>query len=273
MWTDTHAHLDVFAAENDLDGVLERAAAAAVSRIVAIGGDPEANVRAVTIAAERPDRVWAAVAFDRALATQPPPLDELRALARRPEVVAIGETGLDYYHERDTATAQRALFAAILEIAAACRKPVVVHSRAAEADTLEMLSEYVRDGRVAAERAGVVHCFTGDWSFARALLDLGFFLGISGIVTFRNAESLRDIVRRAPEDRLLVETDAPYLAPTPMRGRRNEPAFVRFTGEFVAALRGCEAERFAHSTTGNAYRLLGGSEQDDQSQTETGARH
>lgn len=273
MWTDTHAHLDVFAAENDLDGALERATTAGVSRIVAIGGDPEANVRAAAIAAERPDRVWAAVAFDRALAAQPPPLEKLRALALRPEVVAIGETGLDYYHEQETAAAQRALFGAMLELAAESRKPAIVHSRAADADTLALLAAYVRDRRVSAERAGVVHCFTGDWPFARALLDLGFFLGISGIVTFRNAESLRDVVRRAPEDRLLVETDAPYLAPTPMRGRRNEPAFVRFTGEFVASLRGCEAERFAHSTTGNAYRLFGGSMLDDHSQTKAGARN
>lgn len=271
MWTDTHAHLDVFAAENDLDGALERARAAGVMRIVAIGGDPEANARAAAIAAERPERVWAAVAFDRSLATRPPPLDELRALALRPEVVAIGETGLDYYHERDTAMAQRALLGAMLEIAAASRKPVVVHSRAADSDTLELLSAYMRDRRVSAERAGVVHCFTGDWPFARALLDLGFFLGISGIVTFRNAESLRDVVRRAPEERLLLETDAPYLAPTPMRGRRNEPAFVRFTGGFVASLRGCEAERFAHSASGNAYRLFGGSMPDDHSQNKAGA--
>ena len=270
MWTDTHAHLDDFIAENDFEGMLDRAAAAGVTRVIAVGGHPEANARGLAAARAHPARVAAAVAFDRALAAAPPPIEPLRRQLSRAEVVAVGETGLDYHYGSDTAAAQRALFAAMLEAAASVRRPVIVHSRAAEADTLAMLGAHVRDPRVSADRAGVVHCFTGDWRFARALLDLGFHLGVSGIVTFRNADSIRDAIRRAPEDRLLLETDCPYLAPVPVRGRRNEPAFLRHTGEFVAALRGCGAAELAHSTGRNAGRLFGGDTHDERSKVEAG---
>ncbi len=263
MWTDTHAHLDDFIAVNDLTGLLERAAAAGVTRVLAVGGDPDANDRAIAAARAHPDRVAAAVGFDRALAGAPPPSAALRSLLSHPEVVAVGEIGLDYHYSADTGSAQRALLAAMLEEAAAAGKPVIVHSRAAEADTLAQLGAHARDPRVPAGRVGVVHCFTGEWPFARALLDLGFHLGISGIVTFRSAESIRDAIRRAPDDRLLLETDCPHLAPVPVRGRRNEPAFLHFTGEFAAALRGCDAAEFAHITRRNAGLLFGGGVNDE----------
>ncbi len=258
MWTDTHAHLDAFVESQALDAALERAAAAGVARIVAIGGDPASNARALALAAAHRGRIWAAIGHDRALALSPPPLHDLRAqLAAGAGVAAVGEVGLDYYHDASNAAAQRALFEAMLEEAAAHSLPVVVHSRAAEADTCAMLAAHARDSRVATGRVGVLHCFTGGWKFARALLDLGLYLGVSGIVTFRNAEEIRDVVRRAPADRLLLETDCPYLAPAPMRGRPNEPAFLAHTGKFVAELRGTTSEELAAMTSRNAERLFG----------------
>lgn len=257
MWIDTHAHLDSFAADGTLENVLERAAAAGVSRIVAIGGDPASNDRALAVAESHPGRVFAAIGYDRALAAAPPPIGPLRARLAAGGVVAVGESGLDFHYDGDTAAEQRALFGAMLEAAAAHALPVIVHSRDAEADTLSMLASHARDPRVPAGRIGVVHCFTGDWPFARALLDIGLYLSFSGIVTFRNAEGLRDTIRRVPADRILIETDSPYLAPAPVRGRPNEPAFLRHTGACAAALLGMQPERLADITTRNAQRLFG----------------
>ncbi len=257
MWTDTHAHLDEALTAGDVEDVISRASACGVLQIVAVGGSPEANENAMVLSARYPDRVAAAIGYDRALADRSPPLGPLRAALAEGRAVAVGETGLDYHRETASRDAQRTLFEIMLELAAEFRRPVIVHTREAERDTREMLEAFVRGADPALQGPGVVHCFTGDWPFARALLDLGFYLGISGIVTFHNAEVMRDVVRRAPADRLLMETDCPYLTPVPHRGRRNEPAFLPFIGVFVAHLRNCSPENWARQTTDNAHRLFG----------------
>ncbi|RMP62619.1 Mg-dependent DNase, TatD family [Pseudomonas syringae pv. atrofaciens] len=179
-----------------------------------------------------------------------PPLDWLLKELDHPRVVAIGETGLDYHYEPEAAELQQASFRVHLEAARITEKPVVIHTRGARADTLSLLRE------AALPHAGVLHCFTEDWEMAKAALDLGYYISLSGIVTFRNADALRDVARQVPADRLLVETDSPYLAPIPYRGKPNLPQYVREVAEFLAMLRGESYERFAEQTTANFARLF-----------------
>jgi TatD DNase family protein len=167
-----------------------------------------------------------------------------------PNVVAIGETGLDYHYEPEAAELQQASFRLHLEAARTTGKPVVIQTRAARQDTLQLLRE------AALPQAGVLHCFTEDWDMARAALDLGYYISLSGIVTFRNADALRDVARQVPADRLLVETDSPYLAPIPHRGKPNLPEYVRDVAEFIALVRGERYEQLAEQTTENFRRLF-----------------
>ena len=182
--------------------------------------------------------------------TSQPVLDWLLGELQHPHVVAIGETGLDYHYEPEAAQMQQQSFRLHLEAARLTGKPVIVHTRAARADTLDLLRE------AALPQAGVLHCFTEDWDMAKAALDLGFYISLSGIVTFRNADALRDVARRVPADRLLVETDSPYLAPVPHRGKANLPQYVREVAEFVAELRGVPFEALAEQTTANFKTLF-----------------
>lgn len=257
MWTDTHAHLDDFIRAGEVDAVLERARDADVTRVLAVGGAPESNEQALALAARYPANVAAAVGYDRESATRRPALASLCSALADGRAIAVGEIGLDYHRGLDTMAAQKTLLETMLDLAAEFRAPIILHTRQAERDTREMLAAHVRDARVMTDRPGVAHCFTGEWPWARDLLNLGFYLGISGIVTFRNAETLRDIVRRAPADRLLMETDSPYLAPVPFRGRRNEPALLTHTALYVAQCRGCSPEEWARQTTANAGKLFG----------------
>jgi len=164
--------------------------------------------------------------------------------------VAIGETGLDYHYEPEAAELQQQSFSLHLDAARISGKPVIVHTRAARADTLALLRE------ASLPQAGVLHCFTEDWDMAKSALDLGFYISLSGIVTFRNADALRDVARRVPADRLLVETDSPYLAPIPYRGKSNLPQYVREVAEYLADLRGVSFEMLASQTTDNFKRLF-----------------
>jgi TatD DNase family protein len=179
-------------------------------------------------------------------------LDELCALAADPRVVAIGETGLDYYHQRGDTTLQHARFRLQIEAAIAARKPLIVHTRDAAADTLRVMRE-----AGAARVGGVMHCFVEDWATADAAMELGFYISFSGIVTFRNAAALQAVARSVPLTRLLVETDAPWLAPVPKRGKPNEPAYVRHTAEFLARLREEDYAELAAATTRNYFELFG----------------
>ena len=239
---DTHAHFECEPGE--IAAQLARARDAGVTRLMAVGGSSALN-RGVAAAASLAEgvAVWRAIGWDRdQVAAETPPLDYAG-------IDAVGEIGLDYHEGDATRDAQRELFARQLETARAAGLPVVIHTREADDDTLAILREV--------PSRGIIHCFTGSPEFCRRLLDLGFHVSISGIVTFRLADNVRASARVVPDDRLLVETDCPFLAPVPLRGRTNEPAFVVHTLRFLAALRGIAVEALAERTSANALALLG----------------
>ncbi len=248
--TDSHAHFDSFVKGGTVPELLERARSNGVRRVIAIGGSPEANERACDVARAYPALVRATAGFDRDLAAQPPPIEELFSVVQRSEVVAVGESGLDYHYAPETAPQQRSLFAAMLELARAAHRPIVIHSRDADDDTIELLRAHL------GPEGGVLHCFTGTKEFAARLLDLGLYISFSGIVTFKKSDDLRAVAKMVPLDRLLIETDAPYLAPVPHRGKPNEPAWVLHVAETLASLRGIPLDEFAEQTSANAARLF-----------------
>ncbi|HEY8330510.1 MAG TPA: TatD family hydrolase [Pseudomonas sp.] len=254
MLVDSHCHLDrldLAAHGGSLDAALAAARARGVGRFLCIGISAD-NAAAVRELAESHADVYCSIGV-HPLDLEPgaePALDWLLHELDHPRVVAIGETGLDYHYQPEAATLQQASFRLHLEAAQQTGKPVIVHTREARQDTLDML----RAADLA--QAGVLHCFTEDWDMAKAALDLGYYISLSGIVTFRNAEALREVARRIPADRLLVETDAPYLAPVPHRGKPNLPEYVRDVAEFLAGLRGVAFETLAEQTTANFQRLF-----------------
>lgn len=250
---DSHAHLDSFGA--DLDEILVRAAAAGVTHLVTIGASDglAPNEEAVRIAESRPN-VWAVVGVhphDARIVDQEA-LDTIARLAKSPKVVAIGEMGLDYHYDHSPREQQQQAFRDFLELARAEKKPVVIHTREADDDTVQILKE-----ARAHEMGGVIHCFTGGESLARGALDLGFYLSFSGVITFKNAQPLRDIATWAPRDRVLVETDCPFLAPIPHRGKKNEPAFVTYTAATIAQAWGVTDQAVHATTAANTARLFG----------------
>jgi TatD DNase family protein len=248
---DSHCHLDDAQFDADRDQVIERALAAGVGRMLAIGtGKGPPDLEAAIRLAERYPFIYATVGIhphDASKATEET-FVRLRELAVHPKVVAIGEIGLDYHHDFSPRDAQQAVFARQVEIAAGCGRPIVIHTREAWADTMALL-------RPRAPVAGIMHCFTGDELQARDALDLGFHLSFGGVLTFPKAEAVRQAARITPEDRLLVETDCPYLAPVPHRGKRNEPAFMTEVVRRLAAERGRAPEEIAEATTRNIERL------------------
>lgn len=248
---DSHCHLDFPDLLPRIDAIRDAMQAAAVSHALCVAVDLE-NFPRVLGLAERHENFFASVGVHPDHDDGVDPMAEtLVALAAHPRVVAIGETGLDYYRHPERADVQRARFANHIAAARATRKPVIVHTRSASDDTIAMLRS---EG--AAECGGVMHCFTETWEVARAALDLGFYISLSGIVTFKSAEALRDVARQVPSDRLLVETDSPYLAPVPHRGGTNEPAFVRHVCDFLADLRKVDRDELANVTTDNFFRLF-----------------
>lgn len=236
---DTHCHFEGTPVE--IAAQILRAVAAGVTRIMAVGGSEALN-RGVELAAAGRPNVLRAIGWDRdQLGKDLPALDYT-------DVAAVGEIGLDYHYDPETRDVQRELFGRQLELARTLGKPVVIHTREADDDTLGLLREI--------PSKGIVHCFTGSPDFCRALLDLGFFISISGIVTFRAADNVRESALVVPDDRLIIETDSPFLAPVPMRGNPNEPAFLAHTAKFLAELRKTPLPDFAALTTANALRLL-----------------
>ncbi|MBD8493804.1 TatD family hydrolase [Pseudomonas syringae] len=254
MLVDSHCHLDrldLTSHAGSLDAALDAARARGVGHFLCIGVSAD-NAAAVKGLAERYNDVDCSVGI-HPLDVSPggaPALQWLLSELDHPRVVAIGETGLDYHYEPEAADVQKDSFRLHLQAAQVTGKPVIVHTRAARSDTLELLRE------AALPQAGVLHCFTEDWDMAKAALDLGFYISLSGIVTFRNADALRDVARQVPADRLLVETDSPYLAPIPYRGKPNLPQYVREVAEFLAMLRGEAYEQFAEQTSANFARLF-----------------
>lgn len=253
MLVDTHAHLMDTAFANDLPAVLERAEAAGVVAVVCVGYDEASSVAAVELAERYPQLVAAVGIHPNASgAARPGAFERIEALARHPRVVGIGETGLDNYRKRTPPAVQREWFERHLDLAARLDLPVIVHNREADAEMGPLLLEWARTsgGR------GVLHCFSGDDAMLEAGLEAGFVVSIAGPVTYKNAGGLPDRARRVPLDRLVVETDCPYLPPHPHRGQRNEPAHVRLTAARLAELRGIPLETLERATTENARRLF-----------------
>jgi TatD DNase family protein len=252
---DTHAHLDDSRFADDLPAVLARAADAGVGRVLTIGIDRATSAAALELARRFPAQLAAAVGIqpNHAAETAEGDWEEIVQLAADPRVVAVGETGLDRYWDRAPFPLQEEFFARHLELARESGKPVVIHCREAEADTVRVLrAAFDRHGPV----RGVMHSFSGDAETARACLALGLHLSFAGMATYKNADALRAVARDVPADRLLVETDSPYLAPVPVRGRRNEPAFVAHTAARLADVRGVSLADLAEQTTRNARQLF-----------------
>jgi TatD DNase family protein len=256
---DTHAHLDFSKFNGDRPAVVERARAAGVTTIVNVGTDLVSSRRAVALAEEYQD-VYAAVGVHPhgAKKLDGATLGALRELAQRPKVVAVGEIGLDYYRNLSPRDAQRRAFQAQLAWAAKLGKPVIIHDRDAHDEVLNVLTKWAAglEHSTLTGRLGVLHTFSGDLEMAQRAIDLGFYISISGPVTYKNARQLPEIVRALPLDRLLVETDCPFLAPEPYRGKRNEPAYTRLVAERIAELRGIPLDDLARATTANARRLF-----------------
>lgn len=250
--TDTHAHIADADYDGDREAVLARARAAGVRLIVNVGYDAASSRRTLDMAG-REDMVYATVGFhphDAANVSESS-YNELRRWCQLPKVRAIGEIGLDYYRDLSPRGLQAAVFRRQIAIARELGLPIVIHDRDAHEDVLAILSE---EG--ARDIGGVMHCFSGDETLARRVLDLGFHIGLDGPVTFKNGQTAQAVARMVPADRLLLETDSPYLTPVPYRGRRNEPAHVRLIAEAVAELRGVTLEQLAEQTTTNARRLF-----------------
>ena len=249
---DSHCHLDFDPLNASLDAVLDRAHAAGVGHMLCVSVNLETFPGIHGLAHANP-RIFASVGVHpNERQGREPDERELAALADDERVVAIGETGLDYYRSRGDMRWQQERFRCHIRAARVAGRPLIVHTREAAADTLDILRE-----ERAEDIGGVMHCFTESWDVARAALDLDFHVSFSGIVTFANAASLREVAKQIPADRLLVETDAPYLAPMPHRGKTNEPAFVRLVAERIAELRGVTLEALAEQTTRNFFSLFG----------------
>ncbi|MEM7115903.1 MAG: TatD family hydrolase [Chloroflexota bacterium] len=254
MIIDTHCHLDFNRFDDDRDDVIARARQAGVSKIIVPAIDRQNCPQVVRLAAQE-DGVFAAVGIHPSSTEgwTKAWLGPLRDLARHEKVVAIGEIGLDYYWKRVAHETQHKAFADQLALAAELDLPVIIHNRNSSDDVIRLLRASPLAGR---ENPGVLHSFSGDWKTAVAALDMGFYLGFTGPVTFKKAEELRQLVAKVPLDRLLVETDAPFLTPHPYRGKRNEPAYTAYVVERIAALHNMETAELAAQTTANAHRLF-----------------
>lgn len=253
MLVDSHCHLNYEGLREDVPGVLARARAAGVSRFLNISTKEREWPEVVGLAEQEAD-VFATVGIHPHEAETHPDVDtaKLVAAANHPKVVGIGETGLDYFYDHSPREQQQTAFRAHI---AACREtglPLIVHTRDAEEDTARILREEMEKGPY----TGVIHCFTASQQFAELALELGFYISLSGIVTFKNARDLQETAKTIPQDRLLVETDSPFLAPVPKRGKTCEPAYVTHTAAFVASLRGQTVEELAQTTTENFLRLF-----------------
>lgn len=248
---DSHCHIDFDPLYPRIDDVLARARENDVDYLLCVSVNLE-DFPGVLALAEQHDHIFASVGVHpNEQAGRDPDVDELLTLAEHPRVVAIGETGLDYFRSQGDLAWQRDRFRRHIHAARQCGKPLIVHSRDAPEDTIRIMTE-----EHAGEAGGVMHCFAEDWKMAEQALALGFYISFSGIVTFKNARAVQDVAHRAPLDRILVETDSPYLAPVPYRGKTNEPAYVKHTAEYVAGLRGIPYEELAEATSENFFRLF-----------------
>ncbi|MDA9559398.1 TatD family hydrolase [Porticoccaceae bacterium] len=254
MLVDSHCHLDrLDLSDRDagLDGILADARARGITQFLSVAVDLATSASLVELT-ERYDHVYSSVGVHplQKIDQPVPEVEQLVALARAPKVVAIGETGLDNFYSAESHQWQRDSFIRHLQASQQTGLPIIIHTRDAREETLELLRQYPL------QAAGVMHCFTETWEMAEAAIELGFYISFSGIVTFKSADELRQVVRRVPLDRILVETDSPWLAPVPHRGKQNEPQYVREVAETVADLKGVSLEQLAEITTQNFHRLF-----------------
>ena len=253
MLIDSHCHLEYEGLVEDRSAVLDRARAAGIRGFLNIS-TRQREWAAVIATAEREPDVWASVGIHPHEADAHADLGGavLREATRHPKVVAIGETGLDYYYDKSDREVQQALFRTHIAIARETQLPLIIHTRDAEEDTIRIIGEEMEQGAFPA----LIHCFTASAAFGQRMLEQGLSISLSGIVTFKNARDLQEVAATIPEDRLLVETDSPFLAPVPHRGRTCEPAYTADTAKFVAQLRGISMERLAQATTRNFFALF-----------------
>ena len=252
MFIDSHCHLNMLAQEEGgLSSVLEQAKNNAVEHILCISIDKQSCTEVLSIVKDN-DNLTASVGIHPNVDQKEVfTVDELINLAQHKKVIAIGETGLDYFRSEGDLQWQRDRFSTHIEAANKLKKPLIIHTREAREDTMDMLEQ-----QNAEQAGGIIHCFTENWETAKRALDIGFYISLSGIVTFKNAKELQDVAKKLPLDRVLIETDAPYLAPVPHRGKTNKPAYVKHVAEFIAELRGDSVENIAKATTANFYRLF-----------------
>lgn len=251
---DSHCHLDALDYETrhkNVDEVIDNAKERGVQQLISICTTVGLFEAMKALTAHRSEVYLSCGVHPLNVEEEPFDYDKLLHFVQDPRVVAVGETGLDYHYTPETKSLQQDLFIQQVEIANKVNKPIIIHTRSAREDTMRILEEGHAD-----KCGGVLHCFTEDWAMAKRAMDLGFYISISGIITFRNAEELRDVVRQIPVERLLVETDSPYLAPIPYRGKPNQPAYVREVCEYVATLKGLSLEEFAKITTQNVKNLF-----------------
>jgi len=252
MFIDSHCHLNLLAEEEGgLDAVIAQAQDNNVSHIMCISIDKESCQDVLHIAEQYPDVTASVGIHPNVNQSENFTIDELVALAQHDKVIAIGETGLDYFRSEGDLEWQRDRFKVHIEAAKILKKPLIIHTREARDDTMDILEQYDAE-----QAGGIIHCFTENWTTAQRALDIGFYISLSGIVTFKNAVELQEVAKKLPLDRILIETDAPYLAPVPFRGKTNKPAFVKHVAEFLAELRGDTVENIAEATTANFKRLF-----------------
>ncbi|MFC0216142.1 TatD family hydrolase [Paenibacillus chartarius] len=253
MLTDTHTHLNSEKFDDDRDAVVARAREAGVTRIVNIGMGREYIPSSIALA-ERYDCIWSTAGWhpQDAVTMQDGDLEWLEEQCKHPKVVAVGEIGLDYYWDTSPKDVQQRVFREQIRLARKLGLPIVIHDREAHHDVVTILRE-----EKASEVGGIMHCFSGSWETAKMCLDMNFYISFGGPVTYKNAKQPKEVLQQVPLDRLLIETDAPYLTPHPYRGKRNETGYVRLVAEAAAELKGISLEELAQVTTDNAIRLLG----------------
>lgn len=248
---DSHCHINFDPLGEETEAVLRRAQEQGVGHMLCVSVNLE-DYPQVRELARAHDNVFASVGVHpNEREGRDPTSEELVDLAQDPSVVAIGETGLDYFRSEEAMDWQHDRFRNHIRAAIAAKKPLIIHTRDAASDTMKLLRE-----ESARDAGGVMHCFVEDWDIATQALDIGFYISFSGIVTFKNADELREVARKVPRDRILVETDSPYLAPVPYRGKTNEPSYVRYVAETLADLRDEDLEEFCGQTTDNFFRLF-----------------
>lgn len=252
MLIDSHAHLDMDDFADDRDEVIERAFEGGVKKIISVGIDLDSSLKALDLA-KRFDFIYSTIGYhphdaDKVTSER---LYKLKDLAKEKKVVAWGEIGLDFFKNRSKRERQIEVFTLQLKLAHESNLPVIIHNRDADREVLNILS-----GLDIKRHCGVIHCFSGDYETANAFMDMGYYISIPGIVTFKNAEKLKEVAAGIPLDRMLVETDAPFLAPVPKRGKRNEPLFVKYTAKMIADLRGIDFEELSSKTVENCNRLF-----------------